>query len=176
MDNKTFRSYEGMVKNIVIVFIKKYKFLKEFHTTHGSLEHNIMFDFEDLFQIGCMALLESDKSFDENFGVKFTTYAYKFIHQALYNYYSHEVKWRYRTMHKYFKFIVAEILIPKEIEVKMDKISKDAEYVLDLIYKNKIPAKKRIRKQNVYDYLRNLKWSKQKCRNIFKELQFSLYN
>ncbi len=34
---------------------------------------------EDLFQVGCIGLIKAYKKYDENFGAKFTTYAYPYI-------------------------------------------------------------------------------------------------
>lgn len=34
---------------------------------------------EDLYQVGWMGLIKANKNFDESFGIKFSTYAYKYI-------------------------------------------------------------------------------------------------
>ena len=41
---------------------------------------------EDLFQVGCIGLINAYKKYDESFNTKFTTYAYPFILGEMNNY------------------------------------------------------------------------------------------
>ena len=41
-------------------------------------------DYDDLFQVGCIGLINAYKSFNKNLNVKFTTYAYPFIAGEIY--------------------------------------------------------------------------------------------
>ena len=43
-------------------------------------------DFDDLFQAGCLGLIKAYQSFNDNYDVKFTTYAYPFIVGEIYKY------------------------------------------------------------------------------------------
>ena len=43
-------------------------------------------DYDDLFQAGCLGIINAYKSFNENMNVKFTTYAYPFIVGEVYKY------------------------------------------------------------------------------------------
>ncbi|GED34014.1 sigma-70 family RNA polymerase sigma factor [Brevibacillus centrosporus] len=41
------------------------------------------FDYDDLYQVGCIGLVKAAKKFDPSFGIKFTTYAGHFIENEL---------------------------------------------------------------------------------------------
>ncbi|WP_419877692.1 sigma-70 family RNA polymerase sigma factor [Brevibacillus centrosporus] len=41
------------------------------------------YDYEDLYQVGCIGLVKAAKKFDPSFGIKFTTYAGHFIENEL---------------------------------------------------------------------------------------------
>ncbi len=43
-------------------------------------------DMEDLFQVGCIGLINAYKNYDERFETKFTTYAYPYIFGEIYKY------------------------------------------------------------------------------------------
>ena len=51
-----------------------------------SIANKFRGDIEDLFQVGCIGLIKAFDNFDEREGVKFTTYAYKYIYGEIYKY------------------------------------------------------------------------------------------
>lgn len=64
MNNIVIEDYFGVVHNII-----KTRFSKVL----------IMYDYNDLFQVGCIGLLTAKKDFDESKGVKFLTFAYNMV-------------------------------------------------------------------------------------------------
>ncbi len=51
-----------------------------------SIARKFQGDIEDLFQVGCIGLLKAYDNYKEDVGVKFTTYAYKYILGEIYQY------------------------------------------------------------------------------------------
>ncbi len=51
-----------------------------------SIANKFKGDIEDLFQVGCIGLIKAYDNYQENMGVKFTTYAYKYIFGEIYQY------------------------------------------------------------------------------------------
>ncbi len=51
-----------------------------------SIANKFKGDIEDLFQVGCIGLIKAHDNYQENMGVKFTTYAYKYIFGEIYQY------------------------------------------------------------------------------------------
>ena len=64
--------------------------LKELIINNQNLIYSIASKFkgdkEDLFQAGCLGLLDAYKKYDSNYNTKFTTYAYPFIMGEMYKY------------------------------------------------------------------------------------------
>ena len=51
-----------------------------------SIANKFKGDIEDLFQVGCIGLIKAHDNYREDMGVKFTTYAYKYIFGEIYQY------------------------------------------------------------------------------------------
>ena len=51
-----------------------------------SIANKFKGDIEDLFQVGCIGLIKAYDNYKESVGVKFTTYAYKYIFGEIYQY------------------------------------------------------------------------------------------
>ncbi len=64
--------------------------LKELITSNQNLIYSIALkfkgDMEDLFQVGCIGLINAYKNYDSRFNTKFTTYAYPYIFGEIYKY------------------------------------------------------------------------------------------
>ncbi len=57
-----------------------------------SFARSTRMDFDDLFQEGCIALLEAEEKFDPDRGVRFSTFAYWAIKNHILNYINREKK------------------------------------------------------------------------------------
>ena len=51
-----------------------------------SIANKFRGDIEDLFQVGCIGLINAYYNYDESKNTKFTTYAYKYIYGEIYKY------------------------------------------------------------------------------------------
>lgn len=66
-----------VVKHIPLVRKIAGKFYKKFH---------FRYEYEELFQVGCVGLMKAIDKFDESKGFKFVTYAYPQVWGAIHNY------------------------------------------------------------------------------------------
>lgn len=181
MDNMTFKKYQGLVKNAANYYVRR---------NCGDLT------WDDLYQIGCLALIECESKFDSSFGVKFSTFAYKCISTGIYNGIKQELK-KYNGHGKAILYLQAELLATLEnnsVEYlissyghtfNVQDLSEDAQYFISLLLEHKIPKHGSSDKNNfsasyslrgIRNFLRTLNWSRSKCERIFDEIRKSVYN
>lgn len=104
-------------------------------------------DKEDLFQVGCIGLINAYKNYDYNYQTKFTTYAYPYIFGELYQYVlknkkigvSHELIKLNKAINKAHDFLVqkynhepSELELSQFLEIPIYKIS-EARNALDVL-------------------------------------------
>ncbi len=76
---------------LLLSWVMKLECLKEIILDNRNLIYSVIHrfkgsDYDDLFQAGCVGLINAYNSFDSKYNVKFTTYAYPFIMGEVYKF------------------------------------------------------------------------------------------